>query len=266
MNPQVCFFIHINIILLLTIYLYLFVGNKLTTAFSKNLVVSFDEVEALNNNVKTLANNDCISFRRIFTPIVSEYQIMATALIAANNDPSISDIGMLDRIKVQDREFQYSSLNPAAIFMRKDSFHNCDLAEVNTVFAIQMMLQTLPKENKSVGEFGLYMLIWHMSPIFAYTQNEPCTSRWTKHMNSTMARFINATDPARYILAHKLRPANNDPITMQTFQANLQTAIVQDKTIPRNNFNTILHDVRDRLKNYIYIENKVEYIKVQVIL
>lgn len=243
------------------------VGNKLYLALNRNLLVSFDEVTTLPNVFKVICNNGCVAGRPLFTEGYCNLWINAHPILCSNSDPICKETAVIDRVRVFDRFYQFTSLNIDAIFPRKDAIHDINTQEINDVFAIQNLLQVLPKESTSVCSRGLYLLIWHMAPLFAYTQTEPCTQRLTSQMQKTMTRFFNATDPAKYIISHKIVQSLKEPITIQAFKGDIQTVVAQDKTIPRStnfNLNGIIHDILDRLQAYIYTDDGIEYIKMKV--
>lgn len=242
-------------------------GNKLSVAFNRNLVCSFDEVESLPNVFKTVCNNACLSGRLLYTDTGSSFYINAHPILISNIDPVCKECAVVDRVRVFDRYYQFTSLNPAVVIHRSDGVHHIDIPEVNTVFAVQNLLQTLPKENTTVGEHGMYLLIWQMATLFANTQQEPCSQRFTNQMQKTMSRFIHATDPAKYLIAHKIKQNTSEPITVQAFKASIQSIIAQDRTIPRStsfNLNSIIHDVLDRLQLLCFTTKGIEYISAKV--
>lgn len=243
-------------------------GNKLLEAFNSNLLVSFDEVESLANQFKTLSNNSQLTGRRLYAVGNAILYINSHIIFMANKDPVCSDAAIIDRIKVFDRYFQFTSFNADAVFPRVSAIHDVTTSEINATFANQCLLQTLPTESANVDEFGLYTLVWQMATLFGHTQQEPCTQRWTAQMKRTMSRFVHSTDPALYIITHKIQPTTMaDQITMTAFKQCVQAAISQDRTIPRNNLPVVLHDILDRMKSYTLVhDNGVEYITARVIV
>lgn len=241
-------------------------GNKLVENFNGNLLMSFDEVETFPNTFKTISNNGALSGRRLYAVGSATLYINAHIIFMANKDPICSgDAAIIDRIKVFDRFYQFTSFNPRAVFPRDSAIHDVTTSEINGTFANQCLLQTLPTENANVDEFGFYMLVWQMATLFGHTQQEPCTQRWTSQMERTMSRFVQSTDPAKYIIMHKIKPTPDDAaITLNAFKQSVQAAIHQDKTIPKNNFNVVLHDILDRMKSYKFVEKGVEYITARV--
>lgn len=243
-------------------------GNKLFLAFNRNLVCTFDEVDSLTNAFKTVCNNSTLGGRLLFTDNNVNFSINAHPILLNNVDPICKEAAVVDRVRVFDRFYQFCSRNGATIYVRRNAEHNTSLGEISDVFAIQNLLQTLPKDEL-VGVEGYNVLIWQLAPVFANTMREPCSQRHTPQMAKTMSRFWHATDPAKYIIAHKIvMGAHLDPIPIQVFKGLIQNAIAQDKTIPRStnfNLNSIIHDILDRLPSYIFVEDGVEYIHAKIV-
>lgn len=205
-------------------------GNLLMDELHGNLVISIDEVEVLDKNVKIMINTDVVlSKRNLYSEKFVEQTVNANIIVMANDEPMGKDEATCLRIIPMPRTVRYVNLTDDMMF------RNTTIADYTTTtkyIGTQILLERLV--GNPIGgddcKLGYYLLIWNMVPIFFNTFASPVSLKNSEYLSNCHKKYILDVLPGKFFIENSLVCVSPIPIKISEFEKQIALLYHQYKT------------------------------------
>lgn len=205
-------------------------GNLLMDELHGNLVISIDEVEVLDKNVKIMINTDVVlSKRNLYSEKFVEQTVNANIIVMANDEPMGKDEATCLRIIPMPRTVRYVNLTDDMMI------RNTTIADYTTTtkyIGTQILLERLV--GNPIGgddcKLGYYLLIWNMVPIFFNTFAAPVSLKNSEFLENCHKKYILDVLPGKFFIENSLVCVSPIPIKISEFEKQIALLYHQYKT------------------------------------
>lgn len=235
-------------------------GSSLASSMNKNLLTSFEELQALNNEFKLMCGFGELANRKLYSNNKATMRINSHIIFSTNLDPKTSDAAVLERLIIFERKFQFVQCKSQIKNGRGKAFNKID--EVCDELGVQILLECLPRGKIECG-FGYYLMMFILNDVFLYNFTSPVSLKTTPTLKKIKDTFIYNAQPARYILENNLLSFSyENPMPLDVFDAQatcmfktLRTSMTQFR------ISDALTELKDQLSKYVDTEKNVIFVK-----
>jgi hypothetical protein len=243
---------------------YTNVGYAFCTNLWSNLLVWFDEVKTLPNEMKSYVNQSTLTKREFHASKKGAFNINTSLIVSSNDTPVGNDIATNLRMLPINRILQYVELYKGLKIERENSVLDATLQPINEVFGIQLLLEKLPSKGEwGVCSVGMFMLVWNNASLFYKSYDQPISKIFSMTMNQNIKEILYSSSPHIFILEKdyfKFTPSSR--VSEDDFKKKVDDIISKNmdifKRVDKKNIYSLL---RDHISSYIDEEGKRVYVE-----